>query len=215
VWQTEGEVLTELKELRAMHYSDKWPTSLKTAEEAAEVLGLEPERLRSLADDNFAPHYRLEGGAPMFKITELKEWAAQNLMVHCEGREIPRTLHVIIEKTPDAKPTEIPRAIAAIPDLLDISEYDLGPGVYFLCYESKVTYIGQSIIPLSRIAAHRKEKLFDKAFFLPAPRADLDLIEGALIRTIKPGYNGNAPRPRPDLTDKKILSDYFGGKMDG
>ena len=49
--------------------------------------------------------------------------------------------------------------------------------------------MGQSTNPLSRIPAH-KDKKFNEAYMLPVPTCDLDAVEGALIRLLKPPLNG-------------------------
>lgn len=197
-----------MNQLPIVHYSDKWPTGLKSSNEISEELGIEVERITDLANSGFMPHFRLEGGEPLFKVGEVKTWCAQNLMFREDGRPLPPRIGIIIERTGDPVAGSVPRELAAVPSLMDITNYDLGPGIYFLCQDGEVIYIGQSIRPLSRIATHSSEKTFDRVFFLKLPRSDLDLIEGSLIRTLKPSGNGNGPRPTV-MPDERILARYF------
>jgi hypothetical protein len=73
----------------------------------------------------------------------------------------------------------------------------MSPGVYFLCLGDKVVYVGQSLNPPSRASAHLASRIgFDRVYVLPVPREALDLVEGALIRSLKPKLNGEGRRGR-------------------
>ena len=60
--------------------TDNYPTSLKTHHEMSEAVsgGLSAERIMELADSGYMPHYRIDGGIPLFKVTEVKAWISQN-----------------------------------------------------------------------------------------------------------------------------------------
>jgi len=93
-------------------------------------------------------------------------------------------------------------------------------GVYLLVQASVVVYVGQSVNPLGRLFAHAHgdahgpAKEFERAFFLPVPERELDSVEGALIRWLRPEYNGRrkgkmcAPAQRTWTTDEKALAKY-------
>tara|TARA_R100001244_G_scaffold18161_1_gene19145 strand:- start:81 stop:455 length:375 start_codon:yes stop_codon:yes gene_type:complete len=108
-----------------------------------------------------------------------------------------------------------PFEIRDIDGLCDITSYvDIGPGVYFLCRDEKVVYIGQSVTPVCRAASHKREtsdgsyanhKDFNNVFFLPWPESDLNSIEGALIRAIDTEYNRHGPRGAPGEAVKKVV----------
>lgn len=74
----------------------------------------------------------------------------------------------------------------------DLHEADVQPfvcGVYFLCTEREVVYIGRSVNVFARIAAHEHTGKFDRVFFQPVPKDQLDETEGRLIREFRPPLN--------------------------
>ena len=66
-------------------------------------------------------------------------------------------------------------------------------GVYFLCKDDKVDYVGQSKDIKERIRIHRKEKRksFDSIFALKLPQELLLKIEETFIVLLCPKYNNN------------------------
>jgi hypothetical protein len=77
--------------------SSEWPSNLKSAKDAATDLGISEERLTRLADGGYAPHYRIDGGPPLFRIGELKRWGAVNLIQQVGGRDIPAPVRVMLK----------------------------------------------------------------------------------------------------------------------
>lgn len=75
--------------------TNEWPTGLKSLEDAARDLGISVDRLMGLADGGYAPHFRVDGGPPQFKIGDLKRWAAVNLVDHVYGRDLPSPVRII------------------------------------------------------------------------------------------------------------------------
>ena len=77
------------------------------------------------------------------------------------------------------------------------SEYETTCGVYFLIYESRVVYVGQSVNIYSRMATHAGDKYNPKAFdrfcFIRCPAQALDVLESLYIHTLKPELNGTRP----------------------
>jgi excisionase family DNA binding protein len=174
----------------------QWPTNLLTAEEAAESTGLPVERIRDLAMSGYAPSWRIDGGEPLFKISELKAWLAENLVARTAGKALPTQVVVTHTGPPISTLSDVPLEIRSIVNLRDISDYRLTAGVYFLCIDKKVVYIGQSTVVGSRLAVHHKEgkKEFDRIYFMPWPEHDLARMEGALIRALRPSLNGGDAR---------------------
>ena len=170
----------------------KWPSSFRPASDVAEVLGLSIERVNSLAEGGFMPHYRVDDGEPLFRLQDVKAWAANNILHENEGTHLPPRL--FLHKT-SMKPlidvTKIPVELSSLEGLLDVSHW-VGPtcGVYFLVQDQSIAYIGQSVHAASRLVNHSREKEFNAAYFLPVPRCELDRIEGALIRFFEPPLNG-------------------------
>lgn len=87
-----------------------------------------------------------------------------------------------VQKKPDA----IPKEIADVSALVEIPALH-PPGVYFLCQNNKVVYVGQSTNPSVRIVQHQADKKFDRVFLIPTN--DLDNVEYEYIKKLKPKYN--------------------------
>ncbi|MCK5345245.1 MAG: hypothetical protein KAR20_17670, partial [Candidatus Heimdallarchaeota archaeon] len=62
-------------------------------------------------------------------------------------------------------------------------------GIYFLCYQNNVVYVGKSIDFFNREKHHRRDKVYDDVLFIVAPEARLDTIERIAIKSLKPEYN--------------------------
>jgi hypothetical protein len=78
-------------------------------------------------------------------------------------------------------------------------------GIYFLCQYGQLVYIGQSVQLASRISTHRAHKEFDRIFFLPWPRFDLNRIETALIKILRPPLNGTFKDSEATEADRELL----------
>jgi len=194
--------------------TDQYPSGLVDADRAASEVHISAERLTALADGLFAPHYRIDNGAPLFRVPELKRWAAVNLLSRVEGRDLPEPIKIgagLREKNARKVPVEL----AEVERLYDITGEYRRTGIYFLCLENKIQYIGQAKCAASRIKSHLKDKVFDQVLFLPWPGDDLDRIEGALIRHFKPPLNGrlgpNKTLVAPGVftTDEAALKEVF------
>ena len=196
---------------------EKYPGSLRTAEEISMTIkgALSAERVVELAEAGYMPHWRIDKGPPMFKLLEVKDWISANLARRIKGLQLPDEIRITYTGTKPDDPLNVPLEIRDIDGLCDITSYvDVGPGVYFLCRDEKVVYIGQSVTPVCRASSHKREisdgsyankKNFNKVFFLPWPESDLDSIEGALIRAIDTEYNRHGPRGAPGEAVKKVV----------
>ena len=171
--------------------------ALFTAIEMAEKLKflVSSIRLEELAESQLIPHYVIEGKI-LFKFTEATNWIYNNLCLHYKGRHVGNSIATIINVvSPALKDIKVPTELKAIANLLIplAIESVVSPaiiGVYFLCHESKVVYVGQSSRGVNqRIGEHFGNKTFDFAFFVRIPKSDLNFVEGELIRTLKPKYN--------------------------
>ena len=168
--------------------TEGWPSGLKSCADAAALVAVSESRLRELADGMMAPHYRIDGGPPLFLISELKRWLGKNLLVRCEGASLPirfATLHMGEEVTENP-----PTCLGALRNLRQLTTKELVPGIYFLCKSDEVVYVGQSVNPLARIGQHIRDKDFDRAYFIPCPASALDEVEAGFIRKLKPRLNG-------------------------
>lgn len=180
-----------------------------TAAELAPRVGLTEERVRELADARLMPHWRIDQGPPLFVINEARRWVNDNLRERCDGAPLPTELRVVYDGEPVEKPWEIPKVLQEVGGLTDISKVAwLRAGIYFLCRGAQVVYIGQSIRVASRVGQQLAQgKEFDRAYFLGWPAFDLDRLEGAFIRLLRPPLNSldmGVPRGEPGA-DREIL----------
>lgn len=171
-------------------------TSLLDADDMSSKLkgSVSAERLLELAQAGLVPHYDVDGNV-MFGPGETKEWVNHNLVVRRPGRHIGNSIVTVVDvMAPSKKRDCIPVELSAIAGMLiplgiTSAESVAMPGVYFLCHKSKVVYVGQSVNVFGRVGAHIGNKTFDAVWFIRVPQSDLDFVEGALIRTLKPKYN--------------------------
>jgi hypothetical protein len=162
---------------------------LISAERASELTGVSAARLVELATAGFAPHYCVDGGPPQFRSMEIQAWAKDNLVVACQGMPMPRMATLWTEET--ASPChDAPRAIRHLDGLRCCAVPPRLCGIYFLCEAGEVVYVGQSIDVYSRVPQH-KGKSFDAVYLFPSPASELDRMEGAFIRLLRPRLNGN------------------------
>lgn len=99
----------------------------------------------------------------------------------------------------ETKATNMNEVIKAPVDLLAlkgirklrIDFMNTNSGIYFLCMNNEIVYIGQSVNVTSRVAQHlgEKQKYFNNSFFINCPIDKLDEMEFALIARYKPKYN--------------------------
>lgn len=188
-------------------------TSLLNAEAMSQKLkhSISPDRLLELAASGLVPHYDVDG-AVMFGPGETKEWINHNLVVRRAGRHIGNSIVTVVDvMAPSKKRDSIPLELSAIAGMLIPlgvqSAESVGiPGVYFLCHNAKVVYVGQSVNVMGRVGAHIGNKTFDAVWFIRVPQSDLNFVEGELIRTLKPKYNhdkaGRIVAPTGKFTDK-------------
>jgi hypothetical protein len=178
--------------LKVEAYTNEWPVGLKTLEEAARDLGISADRLGGLADGGYAPHYRIDGGAPYFKIAELKRWAAVNLVERVNRRDLPAPIRIIAPAEVVTDFRRVPASLREIVGLCDITDECLRTGIYFLCRDGALLYVGQSVNAAGRIAEHYRRYEFETVYFLPWPADDLNRMEAALIRALRPPMNGKS-----------------------
>ena len=181
----------KMEKLRSVHYTSEvnWPTNLIDIGELSNRTSVTTSRLQEMVDCHYIPHWKLDGGTPMFQISETKKWIATNMLTRVDGIDLPINLKVCVEP-PKASIIDAPVSIREIENLRMMPHYNMTPAVYFLVEKDKVVYIGQSTNPASRVAAHDNIKVFDRVFILPVPRSALNGVEGALIRLLQPKLNG-------------------------
>lgn len=197
------------------------PSPLHTAETIADRLQkkhcpVTAKRLTELADAGFIPCCRWnvdgEQGPPLFLYDDVEYWAAKNWFRQQEGIPFPKDLTVlcpIIEPHVHLANEGIPTPLLPLEGKLYFVNSALLIGVYFLVESDEVVYVGQSVNTTSRIRSHLSEnqKRFDRSFMMPVPETELDAIEGAFIRALKPKYNSSHGLGAP-ACDESIIIHY-------
>jgi hypothetical protein len=166
---------------------------LMTADEVEGRLGgrVSATRIEAWADSLVIPHYELEG-EKLFDWEETRIAIYNNLLVRREANPV-RVLAV---------KHCLPGEQAPPPDVLSRFSQHLvrlhlsslceakWPGIYFLCLDGKVVYVGQTAKMIAtRVPQHCSSKLFDSAFCVRLDPLDLNYVESELINELKPLYN--------------------------
>lgn len=69
-------------------------------------------------------------------------------------------------------------------------------GVYFLLSEGEVTYVGQSVDVLHRVARHRREgRAYDAFSYIECERSEMDRLEALYIKAFIPVGNISFGKP--------------------
>ena len=107
-------------------------------------------------------------------------------------------------------PDDLPEALKRFS--AHIHEVPVAPfsGVYFLVHQGEVIYIGKSVSVVQRISSHKGpergnyKKEFDAAFFIPLHADVIHDYEGALVRVLRPRFNGDSSgRGKPRFKREK------------
>lgn len=182
--------------------------SLETASEVAFKLKvLTAERIDELAEAGYLPCWRIDGQRPLYRSSDVRRWVAENLVQVQAGFPMPTAVAVAV---PDPLlVTQLPEELMPMADRLrPVPVIGSVPGIYFLIEGGRVVYVGQSIEPTVRVHTHRREKAFEQAVFVPVPRSELNRVEGAFIRLLRPALNGNAPIERRAGEDAATVFEF-------
>lgn len=184
---------------------------LKTAKQlpAAVTKLITPEEIEDLSRNGMCPHYRLVNPLKdkvvyLYNPNEVHEWVNKELLKYFPYKFEPVLTIFQYNQTISAEDTQIPPPeLAAVRNLLRLpisSTCMTPPGIYFLCREGKVVYVGQSVNVLGRVMTHVSEgqKEFESAFFIPVAEQHLDKIEQAFMKTFRPVYNLSNSGPTKD-----------------
>jgi hypothetical protein len=190
------------------------PERLKTADKITGKIKevLKPLEINELAKKQEIPHYLLVNPLTKEEIfcfvqDEVNEWFKSYI------RQIPVKTPPVINfmryKQQCITETDIiPSSLSLIRDLkkIPLSFFETPPGVYFLCKDDEIVYIGQARNVSSRVMSHFKEKEFDSIFYINCHISQLCPLEKALIRYYKPALNDHMTQKEIDDMDKQILS---------
>lgn len=162
--------------------------SLKTAEQVAPAVRLPAKRILELSQAQVLPHFRIDGGEPLFYAPALRAYVRQYLTMECPGAPLPLDLRPIV-----ASPVSrsVPTVLTMVRDrLCEWPGIDLPPCVYFLIDGEAVLYIGQSRNLAARLVQHSHNgRQWQRALFLPIPESELLRVEREWIRTVRPPWN--------------------------
>lgn len=186
-----------LKDFSGKVFRQEGIPKLLTAEEIQDIVRIPAQRLLSLADANYIPHIRIDGGDPLFYRTDLINYVKHHMLQMVPGKALPATL-TILEDTPRVDDAAVPRALSPLTGegLRRMPNLWMPPCVYFLVRDREVVYVGQTISLASRLESHRKDKQFDEVFYLPTPREELLQVESGFIKALDPELNKVKPRRR-------------------
>ncbi len=92
-------------------------------------------------------------------------------------------------------------------DEFKLPELDADGYIYFLFYKNELVYIGKSQSLVSRIGAHRGNKIFDKVLYLTCPVEQLIRREKMFIQHYNPILNGEYQcAPKKPM---RVIGDYL------
>lgn len=141
------------------------------------------------AKNRYMPYHEIGGSQVGYRYKEVVSWIIKNASRYSSaGTDVhPAIIRFRSRIRKEAKQL-IPEALK---DIVNLTPVEIGypSGVYFLCQDEKVVYVGQSVNPSSRIPHHYKDKKFNRVFLLPVPEKRLLEVEYRYIRQFEPLYN--------------------------
>jgi hypothetical protein len=193
----------------------QYPTGLKTAQEIAEATKLlSAERIIELSKSGHLPHYLIDNNVYLYNQSEVRRWIDINITTRNEGKNFPDVIRLNVPAS--VITDQPPKSIWNIPNLQQIPKHSYQTGVYFLCKEDEVVYVGQSINPATRISTHNQDaqKDFDRVYLMPVPESELNDVEGSFIHHLQPSQQGGvkigrkAIGPKPSIPIKEVFVKY-------
>jgi len=161
-------------------------------------------RVTELAKAHYIPFVLVDGKHLRFFKEETFEYITSHLVERVEPVPFPKVLPLVLpEDDFIPKPLHVMRK-----HLLQLPSFFL-QGVYFLCFEDDIVYVGQSTKVASRLACHQENKVFDRVFVLPVLKDSLLEVEATFIELLRPKYNHNKEgkliRPRRNMAGNILL----------
>lgn len=181
-----------------------------------EIIG--DDGVLQLAKDGVCPHYIITNPLTKeesiwFVPSEINEWFERNYINYREGNFVTKYSFVYFNKDIHKASGKVPDELIKIKNLyhLPIEYISTPPGIYFLCKNNKIRYIGQASNISNRVITHISEgvKDFDSIYFITCPINRLTEIESALIRYLQPDLNLSckvAPSRKDTLLAESLLS---------
>lgn len=163
---------------------------LSTAEEVARSTHIPEMRIVELAESGYLPHSIVDGEL-RFRESLVQHWLRENAYKEHPGRPMvprPMVCPIRMKEPDDSLP---PSVLHKIP----VQECQIGngiaSGIYFLVSGDDVVYVGQAKTVLYRIIDHiaQGRKEFDRIFYLPLPKSELNASEKEWAEALRPKYN--------------------------
>jgi hypothetical protein len=130
-------------------------------------------------------------------------------------RKFDRDRKDMLEENETLRRQSAMRALDAVYRFIDGNTIDITKhasatcGIYFLKFEGRIVYVGQSRSVYSRLSMHKAEKTkkFDRVTFFPCDIQNLNEFEGFFINLIEPKYNGGKMGPSFGAPRSKLWDD--------
>lgn len=174
---------------------------------------LKPDDIIELAKKQEIPHYILINPLTKEEVfcflpSEVNEWFRS--FIYERPAISPVHLNFINYDSNEYKlgPADlIPQSLAVIKQLkkIPLATFETPPGIYFLCKDQEIVYIGQAQCVASRVLAHKTQKDYDSIFFIHCHINQLCPTEKALIRFFKPKLNYHMTQKDVNEVDSLIL----------
>lgn len=158
---------------------------------------LSPQDFIHLAEMEEVPHYILTNpltkeNTICFIQSDIDDWF-QDYVQYRNQKIAPQIIFHTNEraKFKVCPLSHVPPGLASIKGLQQIpfNAFDSPAGIYFLCKEQEIVYIGQAQSVFARVSTHKREKEFDSVYFIPCHVEQLTPLETALIHFYKPKLN--------------------------
>ncbi len=109
--------------------TNSYPQSLLTPQQLSEKIDFPVDRILELAKSGFLPSYCFDKTVYKFRLQEVKDWLAENMMVMNRGKMVKDGFKIIDPCPPvDDRP---PMSICNVLGLAQIPNNSYQPGVYF------------------------------------------------------------------------------------
>ncbi len=161
---------------------------LKTAAEVAPHVRMATGRIQELSAAQVLPHFRIDGGEPLFNLQSLKQYVRKHLTEEYTGSSLPLNLRPVVLE-PVKYP--VPLSLSMVESrLCEYSSLYVPPCVYFLIGGDTVLYVGQSRNLPSRLIQHRQDgKSWERVLFMPVLIENLNRVENEWIKMLQPCLN--------------------------
>lgn len=180
---------------------------------------LKPDQINQLALNRAIPHYELTNPLTgnksyWFIQDEIIEWVKDYFVRH-DFRFTPELIFINFEDDGyKISPTDnVPVELSMLTSLykLPLRNLHTPPGIYFLCNEGQVVYIGKAVDIGSRIMDHKRnpDKIFDSVYFICCHLDQLTRIEAACIKNFRPPLNITFAGTPLTENDKDILEKFL------